>query len=342
MALVSPVNKIIGSRFGVVSLGGIFIAEREIARRLRGEILPATDLSYEEALLLLEVYGASALQWDHLSPAGGAVSQAALQRELNCSQAHVSRKLERFRQKRWVETVTAKGERACGFRTTGPGKQLARRVWDDCLVLAQRVTAGAKPPDLRTHLRVNQLIREKLRLHALDRLAPIAWEGPIDNLLSILDVRRDLVGQIHLSILSGSGLTIETADVLVDLYCAKNGGQDPSADENGFVSYQELKTGLVHWQTVTATLLSQRLAVLSGQGLVERKGGRGKNFVKITDPGVARIKGVFERYDNLGKHLLDGVSPADRDTHFSINNLIRSNLDPAWACTQAARGMPGA
>jgi DNA-binding MarR family transcriptional regulator len=101
-----------------------------------------------------------------------------------------------------------------------------------------------------------------------------------------------------------------------------------------------LKTGLVHWQTVT--LLSQRLAVLSGQGLVERKGGRGKNFLKITDVGVSRIKGVFESYDNLGKHVLDGVSPADRDTHFRINNLIRSNLDPAWACTQAARGMPGA
>jgi hypothetical protein len=74
-----------------------------------------------------------------------------------------------------------------------------------------------------------------------------------------------------------------------------------------------LKTGLVHWQTVT--LLSQRLAVLSGQGLVERKGGRGKNFLKITDVGVSRIKGVFESYDNLGKHLLEGVSPTDWDTH---------------------------
>ena len=80
---------------------------------------------------------------------------------------------------------------------------------------------------------------------------------------SIFRARRDLVSMIKRQVLSGMGVTLEQADLLVDLYGARRlGWPEPKAIEGGWVTFSALKETLVH----ARELLTRRLQELEQAG----------------------------------------------------------------------------
>ncbi|MHC1767356.1 MAG: hypothetical protein AB9869_24275 [Verrucomicrobiia bacterium] len=152
---------------------------------------------------------------------------------------------------------------------------------------------------------------------------------PVRVIGSIFRVRRDLTLLIKKHILPGCELTLEEADLLMDLFgAAKLGWSDPAADERGFVTFAALKASLVH----SAAVLSRHVAALQKVGLLETrklhelapdaKGDRRSLALRITPKGVERIEPVYERYGELCERLLGDV-PADvRRTMLQTNERL--------------------
>jgi len=83
---------------------------------------------------------------------------------------------------------------------------------------------------------------------------------------TIFRVRRDLVMLIKQRVIPGTGVTLEQADLLLDLYgAAKLGWTDPKPIKGGWVTYAALNDSLVH----ARELLTRRLSDLQQAGLVE-------------------------------------------------------------------------
>ena len=91
---------------------------------------------------------------------------------------------------------------------------------------------------------------------------------PVRVIGSIFRVRRDLTLLIKKHVLPGAGLTLEEADLLMDLFgAAKLGWSDPAADESGYATFAALKASLVH----SASALSRCVAALQKAGLLEAR-----------------------------------------------------------------------
>jgi hypothetical protein len=79
---------------------------------------------------------------------------------------------------------------------------------------------------------------------------------PVSIIGGIFRLRRDLVWVIRESVISGTGVTLEQADLLLDVYGASRlGWDDPKAIAGGWVTFGALKKSLVH----AAELLTRRI-----------------------------------------------------------------------------------
>lgn len=147
---------------------------------------------------------------------------------------------------------------------------------------------------------------------------------------SIFRVRRDLVGLIKRHVMPGSGLTLEEADLLIDLFGARTmDWTDPSADADGFVAFEEVKRSLVH----SAATLSRRISDLRMAGYVEiRKVSTGKKAddavdqrkmaVRITNSGIAKIRPLYEKHCRLCERLLADIPAEDQRTLWRTNEAL--------------------
>jgi DNA-binding MarR family transcriptional regulator len=145
---------------------------------------------------------------------------------------------------------------------------------------------------------------------------------------SIFRVRRDLTALIKKHVLPGSGMTLEEADLLLDLYGAAHlGWDDPAADKDGYVAFAALKASLVH----SAAALSRRVAALRKTGLLEArklheiapsaaKVDRKAIVLRITPEGIKKVQPVFERYVGLCDSMLKDVPPDARRTILQTND----------------------
>jgi DNA-binding MarR family transcriptional regulator len=147
---------------------------------------------------------------------------------------------------------------------------------------------------------------------------------------SIFRVRRDITALIKKHVLPGSDLTLEDADLLLDLYgAAKLGWSDPAADHNGYVKFSAAKASLVH----SAAALSRRVAALRDLGLLEArkhhevapatmKIDRKAIVLRITPEGSKRIQGVYERYGDLCEKMLRDIPDDVRRTVLQTNERL--------------------
>lgn len=140
--------------------------------------------------------------------------------------------------------------------------------------------------------------------------------------------RALLTALIKKHVLPGSGMTLEEADLLLDLYgAARLGWDDPAADKDGYVAFAALKASLVH----SAAALSRRVAALRMAGLLETrklheiapattKVDRKAIVLRITPKGIKKIQPVYERYAGLCDSMLKDVPPDVRRTILQTND----------------------
>jgi DNA-binding MarR family transcriptional regulator len=162
------------------------------------------------------------------------------------------------------------------------------------------------------------------------RKPPAKEPNPVRVIGSIFRLRRDLTLMIKKHVLPSSGMTLEEADLLLDLYgAAKLGWDDPAADHDGFVAFAELKASLIH----SAASLSRRVAALGRAGLLEvrklheitpraEKSDRRSLALRITPEGIKRIEPVYARHAKLCERLLSDVPVAVRQTILQTNERL--------------------
>ena len=159
--------------------------------------------------------------------------------------------------------------------------------------------------------------------------------NPVRVIGSIFRLRRDLVKVIKDSVIIGSGLTLESADLLLDLYGARElGWDDPKADREGFVTFGDLKNSLVHSQA----LLSRRIAELHLADFVEvrktnespsrsaQKIDAKSKSARITPKGIRQITPIYEKYQQLCERVLHDFSHEKRVRMLTFNETIMATL----------------
>ncbi|HZM03481.1 MAG TPA: hypothetical protein VFC44_10675 [Candidatus Saccharimonadales bacterium] len=168
---------------------------------------------------------------------------------------------------------------------------------------------------------------------------------PVYNISSIFAAHRDLRPYARL-MLGDSGLSVEEADILVLLYGQRElEWEDCPVDEDGFVTFKDLKSILVH----DPSLFARRIKKMAGAKtqLVEVKkvqktsdpGLHGNSLrVRITGTGIVVARPIWENFRKLsatlfGSEPLKEFSAEQITTHAKINDAISRALrewrDPA-------------
>jgi len=171
-------------------------------------------------------------------------------------------------------------------------------------------------------------------------LMSFSEDDPVATLASFFRVRRDLLKPLKREVLVGTGLSVETADLLLDLLAirqrAKDGDTGGLADEAGFVPMASLKDDLVE----VDALLSRRVRELAGKGWVEVRTPHNRKersadavplhgrslLVGITEAGMAAAQPIRLRYHTLATQLLSGVPKADRAAHQRVSACISARI----------------
>lgn len=170
-------------------------------------------------------------------------------------------------------------------------------------------------------------------------------DDPVATLASFFRVRRDLLKPLKREVLVGTDLTVETADLLLDLLAirqrAKDGDTGGLADEDGFVPMASLKDDLVE----VDALLSRRVRELAEKGWVEVRTPHNRQersaeavplhgrslLVGITEAGMAAALPIRMRYHTLATRLLADVSKADRAAHRRVSARISARIRELFA-----------
>src|SRR5438128_2513067 len=156
---------------------------------------------------------------------------------------------------------------------------------------------------------------------------PSAPVKPTDVIGGIFTARRDLLHGVKL-VVTGSGFSVEEADLLISLYGAKElDWDDLEHDKKGFVAFGELERYLVH----NPSLLSRRIKKLASARpplceVAEANLALGQHFnakrVRITKEGVKRIEPVWKRFQQMSAKLLEGIPSGDLKAHLAVNEVI--------------------
>lgn len=155
-------------------------------------------------------------------------------------------------------------------------------------------------------------------------------------------VVRDLRAPIKNVVMRGAELSVEEADILIELCGAA--GQLPnweySANAEGFVTYKQLRSKIIH--DSHAVVFSRRIAKLVRAELVESRrktcpesgngdvtGSRGNpKELRITAKGAESAKLIWDRYSQLEAKVIEGI-PADMQEPFyrfcrAVSDNVRS------------------
>ena len=324
------------------NLGVIFRVRRDLVAPIKNFVLAGSVLSIDRADLLIELLWAHSGIGEVRADANGYVTFKQLEGSLLNSQPHISRRLKDMADESWVKVEdTMKGERhhanSHHVRLTQGGLKVIQPVWTNYQELSKAIFQDVSNKDRQVHLLVNQIIRHQLRPFR-DLPADSSDSHPVQNVISILKARRELVSPMKKAVLSGSGLSLEIADILTDLYGAKElHWPDPQADRDGFVTLSQLQASLVHCQTLSQILLSRRIRALEDEKWVEirriqkdRKYLHENDGVRITDSGTSMIRPVWAKYQELAKTLLNEVSEQHRQVHLKVSESILQRIRPAW------------
>lgn len=320
------------------NIGGMFRIQRDLAVLTRDAVLRRSPLKPDKLDLMIDLYRAAQGATD-FADNEGFISFRTLQTSLMVSQSQAWRQVSDGEQRGWIKT--AAGEEgghgnARRAHITEEGITMMKPVLDRLKQLAENFFEGVSEMDRITHFRVTQHIRQQLRPYPID--AGASGIQALENVLAVKRACKELVPLIKQIVLANSSLTLERADILVDLHGAwKLGWDDPLADDEGFVRFERLQFSLVHSQTITQILLSRRVRDLEQQRLLETKKRKeeqkylGKSDgMRITDSGVVLIAPVWERYKEFAKEMLENVESKDRETHIGVNDHILQKLRPAW------------
>jgi hypothetical protein len=322
---------------------------------IRVAVLSGSGLSWDQAELLLELWRVATGIGDFKPDAGGYVTFKELRESLVNSQPHVSRRIgevapnakdqEQDRDKVWVDVRTSKRGEAhhanshC-VRISRKGTLKIEPVWENLRKLAAGLFGGIRSADRQVHFLVNQRILHKIRPYRFDAFLKTPPADPVENIITALKVRRELITpRVKDRLLEGTDLTLERADILVDLYGAKElNWPDPKADKEGFVTFKQLQASLVHGESNSQILLSRRIRDLIGKRQIEIRRARedreylGENDAfRITEEGIRVIKPVWGRYSELAEDLMADVPPDMRLVHSQVNEALLLKLQPAWA-----------
>jgi len=160
---------------------------------------------------------------------------------------------------------------------------------------------------------------------------PSAPVKPTDVIGGIFTARRDLLHGVKL-VVAGSAFSVDEADLLISLYCAKElEWDDLGHDKKGFVSFGELERYLVH----NPSLLSRRIKKLASARpplceVAEANLALGQHpnakRVRITKEGIKRIEPVWKRYQQMAATLLDCIPQCDLQTHYHVNAKISERI----------------
>jgi hypothetical protein len=177
------------------------------------------------------------------------------------------------------------------------------------------------------------------------RSAKPSQHDPVYNVSSIFTAHRDLRPYAKLA-LGNSGLSVEEADILVLLYGLRElEWDDCPVDEDGFVTFKDLKSVLVHDPSLFARRIKKMAATKCGLVEVKRvtkatdPALHGNSLrVRITASGIAGVRPIWENFQKLSgrlfaSQLLKGFSRAELEAHARINDAVSRTLrewrDPA-------------
>src|SRR5689334_14806057 len=125
---------------------------------------------------------------------------------------------------------------------------------------------------------------------------------PVSNLGSIFRIRRDLMEPIKNVVLGDSVLSLDQADLLIELYCTKTGVGEMRPDQDGFVTFKQVENSLLNSQPH----ISRRMKEMAEENWVAirefKKGHRhhgNSHGVRLTESGFKIIEPIWLKFQKL-------------------------------------------
>jgi DNA-binding MarR family transcriptional regulator len=167
--------------------------------------------------------------------------------------------------------------------------------------------------------------------------------GAKSNLASIFRVRRDLLKPIRDLVLADSALSVDRADLLLELLWVRKGNGEIKPDADGFVTFKQLEGSLLNSQPH----VSRRIKEMANEEWVESeetKVGHGfhanSHRTRITGRGLKIIEPVWAKYQKLADEIFQEISGKDRQTHLRVNENIRRAIHPYRHFVSTRSGNP--
>jgi len=153
---------------------------------------------------------------------------------------------------------------------------------------------------------------------------------------SIFRARRDLVGMVKKNVLPAVGLTLEQADLLLDIWGAtKKGWSDPKAIEGTeWVTFAALKASLVH----SPELLTKRIRDLENLGYVKsaqltkqealQQGVHGQSKkVRLEKEGEEEAQKLYDTYGEVCLRLLRNLPSEMQEQAEDVRRFNQAVID---------------
>ncbi len=151
------------------------------------------------------------------------------------------------------------------------------------------------------------------------------------NFASTYVARRELVPVIAGRLLAHRGLTIEQAELLLDLYGPwRLDWKVPPCDGDGFVTQAALASALMN----SEPHVSRRVLQLAKKKYLEQRKGVGAGIlqkakkVRLTPTGEGLIQGFWNDYTELAEGILRETTPEHRHGHALVCWRVSSRLRP--------------
>lgn len=160
---------------------------------------------------------------------------------------------------------------------------------------------------------------------------------PSQSFSGLLGLSRKLEHLYRNVVLSNTGLSIEQANILVEMEGTVSFGPPGASrhDDDGFVVFGALAERL----TLTKPALSRRFAEMKElgwvedcpvvrAGLPEEKRPHGNaHLVRITARGRKKITPVVKRMIKLGPELFEGMTLKQREVYCEVFDLLRQRVE---------------
>lgn len=171
---------------------------------------------------------------------------------------------------------------------------------------------------------------------------------PVSNLIEAFQLRLALMPALRDYVLGGTGVNLQQAQFLVELYGARYLDKwRPQADPKGWVPLKAVISGFVH-DTGNPAQVSRTIAELGepktkkisgrevriGKGLIEEpgEGDEPENVppngkaLRITSLGTVYAIHIWNRYLAMAELVTEGIKPDDLQTHVEVSQKIEGNI----------------